>query len=263
MRLNCLWGILLLSLALVGCSSDNVDQDKYIATYDQSIELDQINGLNITIVNGAIDVIGSEKATQAEMTVTIEALGDGYEEVRSYAESLRVDVTTSGEVLVLTEDNSARPACIDSINTKISITVPKSQIEQIKAKETNGSMLFRSLAATLDVSSSNGAVLIEQVQLADSSTIQATNGVIQADVTLPSTGDFLFATTNGVITLILPTTTQANLQVQTVNGTLTSNLPVTVTRSVSGRTLVGSMNGGGAQLTVTTTNGDIELTHAE
>jgi DUF4097 and DUF4098 domain-containing protein YvlB len=262
MRLNCFWIILLSSLALVGCSSEYVDQDKYVAKYNQSIELIQIKGLDITVENGSIDIIGSdnEELTRAEMTVAIEALGEGYEEVRSYAESLRVDVETNGENLVLREDNSARPAYIDSINTKIYITVPKSKIKCVKAKETNGSMYFRELEATLQLSSINGAVLIEQVQLPGSSTIKTTNGIIQADVTLPLAGDFLFSTTNGVIALIIPPTTKADLQVETVNGRLSNNLPITNTSSGSGRTLVGSMNGGGAQIIVETTNGDVELT---
>ena len=70
--------------------------------------------------------------------------------------------------------------------------------------------------------------------------------------------DIRLSTTNGRISVAVPSNFAGELDAGTTNGSIHTDFPITTTRGDNNR-LRGTVNGGGAQLRLRTTNGGIEI----
>lgn len=135
------------------------------------------------------------------------------------------------------------------------VTIPRSM--DLKVENTNGSITASDVAGAIELSTTNGR--IESIRCAGSINAGTTNGAIRAELVRVAPGKPMkFETTNGSITLLVPPSFAANVSAETTNGSIRTDLPVT-TKSFSRRELRGTLNGGGAELGLYTTNGSIEV----
>jgi DUF4097 and DUF4098 domain-containing protein YvlB len=91
--------------------------------------------------------------------------------------------------------------------------------------------------------------------------LTSTNGPVVARAERGSTmsADWGIHTTNGGIELELPSDLKANLKIETTNGRIKLDLPV-MTQGFEGRgRLHGTLNGGGPDLSLSTTNAGIHV----
>jgi DUF4097 and DUF4098 domain-containing protein YvlB len=101
---------------------------------------------------------------------------------------------------------------------------------------------------------------IEVLRCAGHLDAETTNGSIRAELTSVDAGQPMqFETTNGRISIALPATYGARVDASTSNGGIRTELPVATT-AVDRNSLRGTINGGGAELKLRTTNGSIEIT---
>jgi DUF4097 and DUF4098 domain-containing protein YvlB len=107
------------------------------------------------------------------------------------------------------------------------------------------------------VSNTNGH--IELVRCAGDLDAETTNGAIRAELAEVNPGKGIrLETTNGRITIALPKSIAARVDASTTNGSIKTDLPVTTTE-VRRNTLRGTINGGGGELKLRTTNGSITI----
>lgn len=117
---------------------------------------------------------------------------------------------------------------------------------EVRAKSTNGGINGRALrATTLEAAVTNGGV---DIQLIDA----------------PARGTFDLESVNGGISLALPSESRAEVTARCVNGGISiSDLDLQIEGEQSRRRLQGRLNGGGARVTLETTNGGIKLSRTQ
>lgn len=142
-----------------------------------------------------------------------------------------------------------------SMNVDYEITVPRST--NIDVENTNGSIDISDVRGSARVSNTNGH--IEMLRCAGDVDAETTNGHVKAELSDVTAGKSVrLETTNGRITVAVPRTINARLDASTTNGRINSDIPVTTTRAEK-TSLRGSINAGGPELRLRTTNGSIDI----
>jgi DUF4097 and DUF4098 domain-containing protein YvlB len=73
------------------------------------------------------------------------------------------------------------------------------------------------------------------------------------------TGDLNLATTNGGINVSLPGSAAFQLHAATTNGNIHTDFPITVQGDFGSKSISGTVNNGGRELKLATTNGGIQI----
>jgi Putative adhesin len=135
------------------------------------------------------------------------------------------------------------------------VKVPKGV--KVLARSTNGGVRLTALSNEVQASTVNGGVTATGiVGSLDAST---TNGGLRISVDELGTGGIKLAAVNGGVDLSIPRTARADISARVVNGGLSvGDLPVETTQQ-SRRRLEGKLNGGGARVEVSTTNGGVRI----
>ena len=76
---------------------------------------------------------------------------------------------------------------------------------------------------------------------------------------LPSEGRVDLETTNGNVEAYFDTDLKADLEAMTTNGHVSVGFPITTQGMTTGRTIRGTIHGGGAKITIASTNGNVEV----
>jgi DUF4097 and DUF4098 domain-containing protein YvlB len=145
-----------------------------------------------------------------------------------------------------------------SVNLSViyEVTVPRTMDLQIE--NTNGAIEASDVRGSHKIETTNGRIIL--ARCAGDVDAETTNGTIQADLTAVNTGRGIrLETTNGGIHARLPRTFAARIDAANTNGSIDTDLPVTMTGSHSKHELRGTINGGGPELRLRTTNGSIHI----
>lgn len=223
-------------------------------------------GANVTLsnVNGRITITAWD---QPRVRVVAEKKVEaGRNEVKAVLGELRVEFQQRDGGLAITTHHPRRGEGAssifdwfmgDSVNAQVryEVTVPRTM--NIDVTNTNGAIHLSDVKGRHELDTTNGR--IEVARCAGSLDASTTNGSIHAELTDVAKGDPLrFETTNGRIEVAVPASFAANVDANTTNGSIRTDLPVTTTQ-ISKNSLRGTINGGGTQLRMRTTNGGIEI----
>ncbi len=142
-----------------------------------------------------------------------------------------------------------------TMNVDYDLTVPRSMNVQID--NTNGAIDISDVHGSIRVSNTNGH--IECVRCAGDIEAETTNGRIRAELAEVNRGKPIrLESTNGGLTVTLPKSMGARIDASTTNGSVRTDLPVSTTE-LRHNALRGTINGGGAELRLRTTNGSISI----
>ncbi|HEX8617584.1 MAG TPA: DUF4097 family beta strand repeat-containing protein [Thermoanaerobaculia bacterium] len=188
------------------------------------------------------------------------------DDVKDALRELRVDLQPRDGGLVITTrfpKNDGASSIFDWLingndveaEVRYELTVPRSM--SLDVENVNGAIRVSNVAGKHELETTNGR--IELTRCAGSLEASTTNGRINAELTSVTKGQPLrLSTTNGRIEVALPSTLSVDIDAGTTNGAIHSDLPVATTRS-DDNSLRGSINGGGTQLRLRTTNGGISI----
>ncbi len=126
------------------------------------------------------------------------------------------------------------------------------------ADTSGGNIDVANCAGRLTVKTSGGNISIDGFAGA-SAYADTSGGSIQVNLTKAPTGDCWFSTSGGNVTARLPADAALNLHAMTEGGTVDSKLPVTVEGKQKDGTLEGKINGGGPNLALKTSGGNISV----
>jgi DUF4097 and DUF4098 domain-containing protein YvlB len=127
-----------------------------------------------------------------------------------------------------------------------------------EATTTNGDMHVGDLKGTTTLATNNGVIQINGVS--GTTHAQSTNGAIYAEVhDVASKGEITLETTNGNVEAYFPSRLKATLDAVTTNGRISIDYPILRQGVTSGRSIQGTINGGGARITLRTTNGNVDV----
>src|SRR3954469_23410735 len=143
-----------------------------------------------------------------------------------------------------------------SMSVTYEVTVPRSMNLQIE--NTNGAIEASDVRGSHKIETTNGRIIL--ARCAGDVDAETTNGSIEAELTGVNSGRGIrLETTNGGIHARLPRTFAARIDAANTNGSIESDLPVTTSGSQNKHSLHGTMNGGGPELRLRTTNGSIQI----
>ena len=255
----------ILLTALTLAAALNVSATTLTEKLDRTFDVKPGATVAVANVNGSITVhawdqprvrIVAEKTVKAgNATATAEAMKKLVVKIEPTADAVRVTThyprnkdNAWGLLDWITGDN------IDA-NVRYDVYVPRNS--SLDLESVNGSVVASDINGKHEVSTVNGK--IEMTRCAGSLQAATVNGSVHAELTqVTKNQPIRISTTNGRISLVVPQTLGANVDADTTNGSIDSDLPIATTR-VSRNSLRGTINGGGSDLRLSTTNGGIEI----
>jgi DUF4097 and DUF4098 domain-containing protein YvlB len=242
--------------------------------------------LEIDSENGRITVEAWDRPeARIQMTRTVRANSE--KRAAELMKELRSEVTVDGGRIEIKSRYPKRAENVgiwdvlgqrvSSLNIHYYIQVPSKtrlQLEtsngEIQVRGTSGSLVGQTVNGTIDVTSTSGRVEVNTtngnirlVGIQGATRASTTNGEIRAEIRRldPGAGVEL-TTTNGDLTAILPAELKAELEATTTNGRVSVGFPVEMVGRASSKMVRGKIGGGGAAVSLTTTNGNIVVKRA-
>lgn len=145
---------------------------------------------------------------------------------------------------------------------KWTIRVPRGV--SVDLRTVNGGVTLRGLDGDIRARATNGGIKGSGLVAANVDA-SVTNGGVELELagTTP-TGTIDLESVNGGVTLALPGDSRADISARCVNGGISvSNLDLEIVGEQTRRRVEGRLNGGGARVTLETTNGGVRITRAE
>ena len=145
----------------------------------------------------------------------------------------------------------------NNVNASVTydVTVPRAM--SLDIEDTNGAVEVSDVRGSHKIGTTNGHITL--ARCGGDVDAETTNGGINAELLEVTPGKAVrLETTNGRISLAAPPTLAASIDAANTNGSINTELPVTSTR-MRRHTLHGTINGGGPEVRLRTTNGSIEI----
>jgi Toastrack DUF4097 len=231
-------------------------QDEWTRTYP----LGKDGSLEIINVNGRITAEGSD-GSAVEVRAERMARGSSDEAATDLLGKIEMREEI-GEARVRIEVRAPRLSGLGGHEIRWTVRVPKGV--NVDLRTVNGGVRLNGLDGEVRAKSTNGGVTGQALR-ATTLDASATNGGVDIQViSALTTGTFNLESVNGGVTLALPADSRADVTARCVNGGISvSELDVLIEGERDRRRLQGRLNGGGARVSLETTNGGVRLTRVQ
>lgn len=253
--------VLLLAAALsTGCIPILIQSSE---TFRKTIEVDDGATLEVRNRSGSIEITLWDKDYVDLYAIERSSFG------KSELEQMQIKVQSNGEIIIETEylQRNAR------VSVSYEIRVPVG-LEVAKVNSSNGSIKLKEISGDVTAETSNGSIDIQNVsgfvyaktsngKISISGTtgvreVRTSNGSISVEIP-EILDDIKIWSSNGSVKLYLPADLDADLDFSTSNGKInTHGLDVT-TSSFSSMHLCGKIGEGGFTVSISTSNGSVDL----
>jgi hypothetical protein len=257
--------VLLLAAALAACDvsvgdggfSLGLSAGRAQDTWTRSYPLSPGGRLELINVNGRIDAEPSSgEAVELSAERTARAPSDDAARELLGRIEMREEV---GPSRIRVEVRPPRSVAMSGAELRWTIKVPAGAVLDVRT--VNGRIVLTGLAGEVRARTTNGGVQARRLAAArvDASTVNGGVNVELADP-LPEEGDVSLEAVNGGVELALPGTSKASITARVTNGGInTTGLDLELTGEQSRRRLEGRLNGGGARVALSTTNGGVRI----
>jgi hypothetical protein len=225
-------------------------QEEWTRTYDLAaggrLKIENVNGtINVSPSSGARTEVRAERIAKAGND---EAARELLKKIEIVEESSPSSVSIATKVPKISWGRSGH-------EVRYFVKVPKGLA--VEFQTVNGGVRLENIEGQMIASTTNGGV--HGKGLRGSLKASTTNGGVELEMAAV-TGDIELETTNGGIRLNLPEDTKATLDARCVNGGISVGDSLRVENvEKSRRQLRGTLNGGGARVSVETVNGGIRI----
>jgi hypothetical protein len=226
-------------------------------TWTRSYTLAPGGRLELINTNGRIN---AEPASgeQLELVAERTAKSSTDEAAQDLMKQLEIREETS-ESRVRIEVRAPRSFGVSGFEVRWTVKVPRGVIVDLRTS--NGRVALTGLQGEVRASTVNGGI---EGRGLDVTSLEATtvNGGVDVELTsaLTSTGSVTLEAVNGGVELALPGGSQASVVARVTNGGInTSGLDFQTTGEQTRRRFEGTLNGGGARVSLQTTNGGVRL----
>lgn len=248
-------GLLIAATATLGaCNLQISNQAQATSEWKKTYTLAQGGTLEILNTNGVIEVDPAE-GTQVSVTAERIAKAGTDAEAKQAADAIEIREAVSGNSIRLDAKVSMTGLFGGNREVKFHVRAPKGTV--LKLSNTNGNIDVRDMTGELQLSTTNGR--IRGVNLEGSTRAETTNGVVDLDYAALGSNGITAETTNGRVVVTVPKTVKARVNARVTNGGITTEgLPLEMTEN-SRRRLTATLNGGGPEIRVETTNGGVTI----
>jgi hypothetical protein len=144
---------------------------------------------------------------------------------------------------------------LETSNGEVRVTATNGSVD---ARTTNGDIRIENVRGNLDLLTTNGELRL--TDLVGGATAHTTNGSIVAEMgKLPPRGTVELGTTNGNVEAYFANDLKATLTATTTNGQVSVDFPISQEGVMTSKTIRGTIQGGGAKISLGTTNGNVEV----
>ena len=205
--------------------------------------------------NGRIRVeAGGKDAIEVVATRRVKAPTEA--QAKATLAEFEIDETKSGSHIKL-EARNERFSFMVNRSKAVDYTVRAPSWVNITLDSTNGEIEVIGVGGLLRAESTNGD--IRATSLEGGAEVETTNGNVHLDFARLAPSGLKSSTTNGDITVSLPRDVKASLSARVTNGNISATDLSLTTTEQSRRKLEASIGGGGPQVRLSTTNGEIRL----
>lgn len=247
---------LLSALSATGCDIVTADRrHQETAEWRKTYELQSGGRLEVSNTNGLIKVEPSTGKT-VEIVAVKSARGQSPEDAKQALGDIEiVESADSGTVRVETKVKRTHGWFGSSAQVKYTVRVPDGL--NSKFSTTNGGVELHGVSGNVEAETTNGGIVARGIS--GTFTGSTTNGGVDADMARLGDGGARLECTNGGISLRLPADAKATISATVTNGGIdTSGLPLDKIESTR-RKLEAKLNGGGAPVRMSCTNGGLEI----
>lgn len=230
--------------------------------------------IEIGLVNGGISVTGyNGKDVIVEARTRMQQIDN--KKSNKAKGMIRIPVTTTG--LTVEEENNFLDVAVESYKRTIDVTLKVPHKSSLKLSCVNhGDIYVENITGEFDINNINGAVTLKDIS--GSVVAHSLNkDLIVTMEKVDSDKNMSFSTLNGDVDVTLPKNVKADVHLNTTNGEIYSDFEVEIKdkakRIISDnedgrngkyrieidRTIYGAINGGGAEMTFKSFNGDIYI----
>ncbi len=227
---------------------------------DRTFSIEPGTEVRLSNTNGSV-AIGTWDRPEVRMVATKKARASSDAKGREILREVQVEIEQSSGLLSI---ETERPRSnvfgwfFGQGDTSVSYRLQVPREIDLEIRTVNGNIEAEGMHGDLRFRSTNGRIEIDDA--AGSVQARTTNGGITVELReVDPASDLSFSTTNGSIKAWLPADLQADLRADTTNGSISSDLPIQVHGRISKKRIEGAINGGGAELRLSTTNGSISI----
>jgi len=258
---------ILFAMSLVGCIQPTVAQSAS-EEFQQSYDVDAGTVLTVDNQNGNIIVEAWNNDDVEVYAEKVTQFG------QSELDKVSIEVTTGNEMTVKTTYTNlfwffSPPRVTVNYRIKVPADVSVERLEttnggislegttgDVTLISSNGNINVKDVDGSVDAETSNGNITIEDVTNVRGA--ETSNGIITVEI--PSlSSNVEIKTTNGAITVYVSEDLDADLSMSTTNGLITVHDVQLDLESSSATSVEGTMGDGGYDLTIETSNGNIDL----
>jgi len=247
---------LLSAFTATGCDIVTADRKhQETAEWRKTYELQPGGRLEVTNTNGLIKVEPSASKT-IEVVAVKTARGHSPEDAKQALGDIEI-VETADSAGVRIETKIKRTQGWFGSNAQVKYTVRVPEGLNSKFSTTNGGVELRGVSGNVEAETTNGGIVAHD--MAGTLTASTTNGGVDVDMVRLGEGGARLECTNGGISLRLPPDAKASISASVTNGGIdTSGLSLEKIESTR-RKLEAKLNGGGAPVRMSCTNGGLEI----
>ena len=223
-------------------------------TWDRTYSVSAGGSVELQNGNGGIEVT---QATDGKLSVHAEriAKASSDEAAKELLKKIEIVETVKPDSVRL-ETRAPKNFLRGGAEVKYSLKIPSGLALHIT--NTNGTVTLTGLANNVEASTTNGG--IHGDGLAGTVSASTTNGGVDLSLTRLGDGGLTAETTNGGLSIEIPADSKADVTAHVVNGGIgVDNLKLETVGDQSRRRVEGRLNGGGARIELSTTNGGIHL----
>jgi DUF4097 and DUF4098 domain-containing protein YvlB len=234
----------------------NVDNTDFVAseTFQFTLDVTTQGQFRLDGINGNVQVTGVQGATVLTVSGERRVGSSSTADARAHLPSLRVEIDEGSSTIVVRtvqpEDSQGRNYVVNYV-----VAVPSDMRQSIA--NVNGNITVSGIDANTAISNINGN--IATFGLVGNLSIGLVNGTIDADVTLPPSGDVALASVNGNISLRVPVDVSAELEANWVNGSFSVLNLVLQDQVITESSARGRLGDGDGTINMGLTNGVIAV----
>ncbi len=173
-------------------------------------------------------------------------------DVTGVAGALKVHAVSGDLTVTGVEDG----ADCESVSGELKIRRVKGGAE---LKTVSGDILLENSEGDVEAEVVSGDIELIDISGADEIASKSVSGNVKYVGSLSRGGSYKFNALNGDVTLILPSNSAFELYAKTFSGDIDTDFEITLTGKLDKRELRGTVNGGGAEVTLKTFSGDVYL----
>ena len=221
-------------------------------TWTKSYKVSATATLEIVETTGKIHVTGGDGA-EIRVTATKHAKASTEEAAKAAAKEVAIKESATADRVSLDSRASGQVAIGQSRWVDYDVTVPRGT--SVTIRTTNGEVKVRDLGGLLQIETTNGE--IDATGLSHGADISAVNGVIALEMTAVGSAGVRCKLTNGEVVVRVPRDTRASVSARISNGDIqVENLDLP---KAERRRLDAPLNGGGPEIRLEATNGEIRI----